>query len=412
MTFHQESRQRALIALVQVLGLAVWFSASAIAPSLQREWGISPAAAVWLTASVQIGFVAGAVASALLNLADRFRLPWMLACCTAGAAAATALMAVFASDLASGMAYRFLTGAFLAGVYPVGMKLMASWARPAQRGKSFGLLLCALTLGSALPHLINGWTLPWRSVILVSAGIALAGALISGTMLKTGPHCDENRRCKNPQYLLRMFTEPKPLLINLGYFGHMWELYAFWTWLPTVLAASQELAAGPAGPPIALWSFLAIGVFGGVGCLLGGWAADRWGRPTAAAVALSISGLCCLLSPLMLNAPNGLIMVFIFVWGAAVIADSGIFSTALSETVDPRHVGTALTAQTAVGFLLTVVSIQLVPLAAQSLSWNFALMILAVGPLIAVVAMTKLGRKHPLTCEVELSANEMTGERR
>jgi MFS family permease len=386
--------QRAAVAVVQVLGLAVWFSVSAVVPGLRAEWGIGAAAAVWLTGAVQLGFVAGAVGSTALNLADRVRPHLLLAASAAAAAVCTLLLALFVDGMAGAIPLRFLTGMFLAGVYPVGMKLMASWSDRAGRGRALGVLVGALTLGSALPHLIGGLgPLPWRSVLLAAAGIGALGAVVALGVVRPGPHLAGAPPTPNPRYAIAMFAERGPLLANLGYFGHMWELYALWTWIPGFLLAAPAAAALPVSTGLVV--FVAIGVAGAAGCLLGGWGADRYGRSPAAVAALAVSGVCCLLSPLAFAAGPALIVAFCVLWGAAVIADSGVFSTALSEAADPRYLGTALTAQTAIGFALTVVSIQLVPLLAEAAGWRFAFLLLAPGPLLGALAMRALGSRVP-----------------
>ncbi len=385
------NRQRTLIALVQVLGLSAWFSATAMVPSLRSEWDLAATAAVWLTASVQVGFVVGAVISTVLNLADRTTPQNLLGASALAAAACTAALALFVTGLGAAVPLRFLTGMFLAGVYPVGMKLMASWSPSTDRGRSFGVLLAALTLGSALPHLIVGLgPLPWRTVMLAAAALTAAGAAVAVAALRPGPYLAVRAITPNPRYALALFAEPGPRLVSLGYFGHMWELYALWTWLSIFVVAGREERGDATAASTGLIAFVVIGVAGGVGCLLGGWASDRFGRPPAAVAALVISGTCCMASPIFFAAPTSVLVVFLVVWGAAVIADSGVFSAALSETTDPRFVGTALTAQTAIGFLLTVVTIQLVPIVAGLIGWQYAFLLLAPGPVIGAAAMTAL----------------------
>ncbi|MFC7342801.1 MFS transporter [Saccharopolyspora griseoalba] len=382
--------QRAAIALVQVFGLAVWFSVSAVVPTLREEWGISSAAAVWLTGSVQLGFVTGAITSAALNLADRIRPHLLLAASAALAAGWTLLLAGFVDGMAAAIPLRFLTGVCLAGVYPVGMKLMASWSESRGRGLAMGVLIAALTLGSTLPHLIGGLgSLPWREVLVTAACIGLLGALVALSLVRPGPHLAAGAPARNARYALTMFAERGPRLANLGYFGHMWELYALWTWIPTFLLATPAGERLPASTGIVV--FTTIGIAGAIGCLLGGWGADRYGRSPAAVTALVISGACCALSPLAFDAGPALLIAFCVIWGASVIADSGVFSTALSEVADSRYIGTALTAQTAIGFGLTVLSIQLVPVVAAGVGWQFAFLLLAPGPFIGAVAMRTLG---------------------
>jgi len=390
--------QRGLIALVLVLALAVWFSASAVVPALASQWHLSAGAAAWLTAPVQAGFVLGAVVSAVLGLADRVRPHLLVAGCAASAAGCTLAMALFADGPLAAVPLRFATGVFLAGVYPVCMKLMASWSRPAGRALAMGVLIGALALGSALPHLIDGlWRLNWRAVLAVAAATAFCAAIIAGALVRPGPQFPSGGKAQRSRYALAMFAERGPRLVNLGYFGHMWELYALWTWLPTFLVVSRTAGTGlPASASAGrsgLDAFLVIGVAGLAGCLLGGWAADRLGRAVTAAAALTLSGACCLLSPLFFTASSPWLLAFAAVWGAAVIADSGVFSTLLSELADHRYVGTALTAQTAIGFLLTIVTIQLIPLLAGAIGWRYAFVALAAGPVTALPAMTTLNRR-------------------
>jgi len=385
------NRQRSLTALVQILGLSVWFSATAAAPSLRSEWGFGPTAAGWLTASVQIGFATGAVTSALLNLADRVKPQNLLAASAACAAACTAALALFGHGLSAAIALRFLTGVVLAGVYPVGLKLMASWAQSADRGRSFGVLIGALALGSAFPHLISGLgPLPWRTVMITAAALSAVGAVIAFGAIVPGPHLDGRAITPNPRYAVTMFAERGLRLTNLGYFGHMWELYALWTWLSVFVLAGQHERGHAAAASTGIIAFSAIGIAGLGGSLLGGWASDRFGRRPAAVTALVISGACCIASPLFFAAPTVVLVLFLLVWGGSVIADSGVFSTSLSEMADKRLVGTALAAQTAIGFLLTVVTIHLVPVAAGLVGWRYAFLLLAPGPVIGAVAMAAL----------------------
>ena len=382
-------RQLAAIAAVQVLVMATWFSASAVVPALRAGWQLTAGGAVWLTASVQLGFVTGAVTAAVLNLADRVPAHRLVAVCALVASAATACVAAFADGLAVAVPLRFLTGVALAGVYPTGLKLMTSWF---DRGRGFalGVLVGALTLGSALPQLISAFAaLPWRAVLLVAAASAAAGGLLAARVVRPGPLAAPAPPFR-PRYALTLFRERGPRLANLGYFGHMWELYAVWTWLPAYLAASTATTGAPL--PVGVVAFLAIGVAGVAGCLLGGWLGDRVGRARLAALAMTVSGSCCVLAAFAFGGPPLLVLALVFVWGAAVIADSGLFSACTSQVVDPRYTGTALTTQTAIGFLLTIVTIQATPLIAEHGGWPVAVALLALGPAAGTVAMLRLDR--------------------
>ena len=290
-------RQLWLIAAVQVLAMALWFSASAVVPSLRADWDVSRTSATLLTVAVQLGFVTGALASAALNLADRIRPPLLIAASATAGALATAAFAAWADGLGSAVPLRFLTGCALAGVYPVGMRLMATWFARG-RGFALGVLVGALTLGSALPQLLNGLTtLPWRGVLAAAALLGFAAALLAILLLRVGPHVAPAPPF-DPRYVARMFRDRRQRLVNLGYLGHMWELYALWTWLPSFIAASY--AAWDPGSDtraaVGLTAFAAIGLAGVAGCLLAGWVADRHGRARTTIAALLTSGACCILS--------------------------------------------------------------------------------------------------------------------
>lgn len=397
-------RQLWLVAVVQVLAMSVWFSAAAVVPSLSAEWGISSSAASWLTTSVQLGFVAGAVLSALLNLADRIHLPRLIAASALLAALTNALIPVFGDGLAFAVPMRFLTGVALAGVYPTGVKLMASWFREG-RGLAMGVLVGALTLGSALPHLVNGFeVLPWRTVLFVTTGLAAAAALIA-LALREGPLLASGSRL-HPAYVVQMFADRRQRLINFGYFGHMWELYAFWTWLPTYLAASLAAWRIEADDRVVveLVAFGVIGVAGAAGCVVGGVLAGRAGSVRVARWALLGSGACCAVSGVVFGASPLLLVPVLAIWGFSVIADSAQFSAALSNAANPGYVGTALTGQMAIGFVITAGTIRLLPLIASEVGWRWAMSALVLGPAVGVVALhgvrgavARAGRLNVLT---------------
>jgi MFS family permease len=386
-------RQLLFISVVQVLAMATWFSASAVVPALRAEWGISQTRATWLTAAVQLGFVTGAVVSAIVNLPDRVPAHRLVAVCTLVAAATTTTIALAVDGLTAAMLLRFLTGVALAGVYPPGLRLMASWFERG-RGLALGVLVGALTLGSALPQLVTSFAgLPWRGALLVAGALAVFGAVIALWLVRPGPLTAPSPPL-NPRYIITLFRDRGPRLANLGYFGHMWELYAMWTWLPAYLAASYAAHGTWSGSrtAVGLSAFLSIGVAGVAGCLLGGWFGDRFGRARTAAWAMATSATCCLLAVFVYGLHPVLVVVVLVVWGASVIADSALFSTCLTQVVDPRYVGTALTTQTAVGFLLTTVTIQAVPQVAERLGWPAAVAMLSLGPAAGAFMMARLHR--------------------
>jgi MFS family permease len=382
-------RELAVIASAQVLALTTWFAASAAAPAIRSEWHLSGAEVPLLTTAVQVGFVIGALSSALVNLPDRYPAPRVMTIGALGAALCTALFATIAHDVWVAAALRLLTGICLALVYPVGLKLASSWFLD-RRGLALGVLVGALTLGSTLPQLVGGsFGDAWRPGLGVAAGLALVAAVLA-SRTRIGPHVAAPRAFR-PGVAVSLLRQRGPRLAHLGYFGHMWELYAVWTWLPAYLTASTAAAGDPISDRArGLIAFVTLGLCGVLGCLVGGRAGDRWGLARTAAAAMVTSGLCCLLAAALYGGPLWLLLPLLAVWGAAVIADSALFSAATTRVVDPQWTGTALTFQTAVGFLITVVTIQGVPLVQEATSWPAAIALLGIGPLLGAVAMLRL----------------------
>lgn len=387
----QQKTQLALIAAVQILVMACWFSASAVVPALRADWGISAGQSTLLTVAVQVGFVVGALASAAFNVTDIFPAHRVMAVSAAVAAMSTGVIAVAVDSLEPAVVLRFLTGIALAGVYPTGLKMMTSWFTTG-RGWALGVLIGALTLGSALPQLINSFAaLPWRAVLIVAAVLAAMGAALAWAFARSGP-LTRPAPPFNPRYIFTLFAERGPRLANLGYFGHMWELYAVWTWMPAYVAATLTASTGvdSSRTLVGVISFTVIGVAGAVGCLAGGALGDRYGRARVAGWAMRISATCCLLAALAFGQSPYLVVPILLLWGASVIADSGLFSSCVADVVDPRYVGTALTVQTAIGFGLTIVTIQAVPVVVNLAGWPAATLALALGPIAGAVAMSKL----------------------
>lgn len=381
-------RALVLLALAELLCMSLWFSASAVVPALQREWRLTESGASWLTLAVQLGFVAGTLLSALLNLPDIISTRRLVVVAALGGASANAAFGLFASDLTTGVVLRFLVGLCLAGVYPPGMKIMATWFRRG-RGAALGVLVGALTLGKAAPYLVNAvGSGEWRVNVLLASLLALAGAFVVLLFVGDGPYLAPAARFDIRQ-TARVFSNRGVRLANFGYFGHMWELYAMWTWLPVMMRASLA-GRGESAALAEAASFLVIGA-GAVGCVVAGLVADRAGRTLVTSAAMIVSGACCLLVGFTFEAGStALLLTVAVVWGATVVADSAQFSACVTELGDPRYMGTALTMQTCCGFLLTTVSIHLVPLIAAAVGWRYAFAALAPGPVFGVVSMLRL----------------------
>ncbi|HKJ59668.1 MAG TPA: MFS transporter [Halobacteriales archaeon] len=381
-------RALSLVSVSTVLVLSLWFSATAVAPELATAWGLSPAEAAWLTSAVQVGFVVGAVVSAVLTVSDVVAPRHLIAASALAGAAATVAIAAAVDSLLPAVALRFLTGVFLAGVYPPAMKVMAGWFRSG-RGLAIGVLVGALTVGSSLPHLLRwiGGVGNARVVLYGSAGLAVVGGLVV-LLVEPGPY-QAPAAPFDPGAIGRILRDRGTLLANLGYFGHMWELYAVWAWVPAFVAASVQ--AGTPGSP-SLSPALAFGTIavGGLGAGLAGYWSDRLGRTTVTSASMVVSGSACLLAGIVFGSSLLLLVPFLVVWGFAVVADSAQFSTCVTELAEPAYVGTALTLQTAVGFLLTIASIQLVPVVAGVVGWQWAFAPLAVGPALGTAAMLRL----------------------
>ena len=375
------TRALALLAASLVLAMTTWFSASAVVPQLRADWGLGDSAAAWLTIAVQLGFVAGALVSSVLNVADVIAPRLVILTGAAGAAGANALLAVV-SSAGPAIPLRFLTGFFLAGVYPPALKLMATWFLRG-RGTALGILVGALALGAATPHLVNALGgLDWRTVVLATSALTLAGGLLA-LAVRDGPY-PFPQATFDPHQARRVFSNRGVRLASLGYFGHMWELYAMWAWFVVFYSTSVEPGAAAA------YATFAVIAAGALGCWAGGVLGDRIGRPETTALAMAVSGTCALAIGLLLDAPAWVVLAVGLVWGFTVVADSAQFSTLVTEHADQAYVGTALTMQLAVGFTLTVATIWLMPVFADAVGWRWAFAFLAPGPALGVLAMLRL----------------------
>lgn len=360
-------------------------------PDLQRDWGLPASALGTLTSAVQLGFIAGTLVFAFLALADRYS-PRRVYLAAALAGAACNLAAVAADGFEVLLVLRFLVGFSLAGIYPVGMKIASGWYREGL-GRAMGYLVGALVVGTALPHLIRalGATLPWQSVMVAVSLVAAAGGCLMYFAVPDGPYLAKSARF-DPRALGAVFASARFRASAFGYFGHMWELYAFWAFVPVALAA--HAAVQGVVLDVSLWTFVVIAA-GFAGCAAGGLASLRLGSAPVAAGQLSFSGLCCLASPLLFFAPAPLYVAFLVAWGVAVVGDSPQFSTLNAQNAPPQGVGTALTIVNCIGFAITIPAIGLLNVLAGHVSAQWLFLPLAAGPLLGLLAMRRLFRRVP-----------------
>lgn len=389
-----------LLSVAELLAMSLWFTGTAVLPQVTALWHSGLALGSWLTIAVQIGFSLGAIVFALFNISDVFSPIFVFVVSALAASAANAAFAWVAHEPLTAIILRGATGFFLAGVYPVGMKIIAGWFERG-RGLALGIMIGALTVGSAVPHGLNSvGGIAWRNVVLLGSAQAVLGALIVAIAVRQGPYAMPKSQLDVSQVL--EIVRNRPLrLANLGYLGHMWELYGFWGWIAVVFAAS----AGWPRSKYEMAAALAIAI-GAVGCIWAGAASDKLQDHSASArvaqrarvtlIAMAVSSTCCVVAALVFHHPMLLLWVSI-VWGIAVIADSAQFSTIISEVSDKSYVGTALTCQVAIGFLLTAFSIRFLALIAAHYGWAWALASMSVGPLLGIWAMIGLQTGSPAT---------------
>jgi MFS family permease len=398
-TYSTRWRVLALLGFAELLGMSLWFSASAVTPQLRSIWGLTTAEAAWLTTIVQLGFVCGTAVAAVLNLADLIpAAKFFSAGALLGAVANAAILA--APGYRSALLLRFVTGFSLAAVYPPAMKMTATWFR-SQRGLAIGVIVGALTVGKALPYLVRAIPhVGLRPVVLTSSIGAVIAALLVSVGYREGPYPFTSRPF-SWSHVGDVVRVREWRLATASYLGHMFELYAFWTWIPAFLAASVAAATGGffrAPRLISLLAFTTIAI-GGAGSVWGGLFADRRGRERLVSISLVMSGSCCLLSGVLFGGPIWILGALAMTWGFFVIADSAQFSTLVTESVPPHAVGTALTVQTSLGFLLTMLPMQIVPLIAQRTGWRWGFAILALGPAGGIAAIRRLAALRAASSE-------------
>jgi MFS family permease len=385
-------RMLALLAAAELMGMSLWFAASAVAPQLEVAWGLTGSETGWLTGSVQAGFVAGTALAAVLNLADLFpSRAYFATAAVLGAAANAGLL--LARGFEGALVSRFFTGFCLAGVYPPAMKMISTWFR-SSRGLAIGTIVGALTVGKAMPYLVRALrdAAVDPVVLTVSTGALIAAGLVA-VGYRDGPYPFE-RRPFSWQLVGTVVRERRWRLATGGYLGHMWELYSFWTWIVAFLAASAAARADGGfalAPPegVSLLGFAVIAV-GGAGCVWGGLVADRIGYERLVVRAMAASGACALLIGTVFGGSWWLLVPVALAWGFFVIADSAQFSALVTQSVPPHAVGTALTLQTSLGFLLTMLTIQLVPPMVGLVGWRWAFVILALGPVLGIISIRRL----------------------
>jgi MFS family permease len=385
--------QLGILAVGMVLAMSPSFAAAAVAPILRVEWSVGPLDLAFLTVVVQLGFAVGAIGLAVIGAPDVIPGPRLFAAGAIVAAMANLGFGLIASDPASAIPFRFLTGAALAAVYPVAMKLGAGWFRR-DRGLAIGVVNGALTVGVALPFLFRAVGayagVDWRPVVIAASVAGVAGAALVGWAGRSGP-LDVAAPRFSPAIAAAAFREPSVRLASLGYFGHMWELFAMWTWIPIFLLASFA-AVGISDPAVASLTAFAVVAAGGIGSAVAGAVADRIGRTTTTIAAMATSGTSAVVAGLLFGSPVPIVVAVAVIWGVSVVADSAQFSSAVSELAPPGTAGSALSVQTALGFTLTSVTIIGVGLLDPRTGggWLAAWLVLALGPLVGIVAMVRL----------------------
>ena len=373
-----------VLVAAQFAGTSLWFAVNAVMPDLQRELGWATSAVGALTSALQLGFIVGTLVFALLAIADRFSARRVFLVCALAGAACTVGAWALVRHYEALMALRFATGFFLAGIYPVGMKIAAQWYRQGL-GAALGLLIGALVLGSASAHALRalGNALPWPTLMLGVAALAAGGGLLLFFATHDAPHTHAKVTTLQWRALATLWTDGRVRASVLGYFGHMWELYTMWVMVPLILATRLQ------GTSLSWTAFAVLGA-GAIGCAGGGWVAQRWGSARVAGTQLLISGLCCLAAPWMLAAGDWVFYAWLVLWGITVAGDSPQFSTLTARNAPPQAVGSVLTLTNSIGFAISIVSILLFVSLSETVALGTLLPWLAIGPALGLWALRPL----------------------
>jgi len=377
------------IVFTQFAGTSLWFAGNAVLPELQQELNLKQDALSLITSSVQLGFILGTLCFAILSLADRVSPRLLFMVCAVAGALANVLIVLLPPNLTTILLLRVATGFLLAGVYPVGMKIAASWYS-GNLGKAIGYLVGALVLGTAFPHLLRalGTNLHWQTMLLSISALSAFGGILMFILVPDGPYLHKGAAF-DIRNMLQVFKVKEFRAAAFGYFGHMWELYTFWAFVPVILAYSLPTLSAA---QISFYSFCIIAA-GTIGCVGGGYLSQRFGSAKVAFVQLLFSGLCCLAAVVILQASAAIVIVpFLLFWGVVVAGDSPQFSALSARTAPPHLVGTALTVVTSIGFALTIISIQFTGLLLEFIPIPSAFMLLVIGPVLGLLSLKKLVR--------------------
>jgi MFS family permease len=381
-----------VIVISQFFCTSLWFAGNAILPDIIKQYNLDVSFLANLTSVVQFGFIAGTLFFAVFTIADRYSPSLVFFVCSIIAGAFNLGIIIPLISPQGLLVFRFFTGFFLAGIYPVGMKIASDYYQKGL-GKSLGLLVGALVLGTALPHLLKSVTsgFPWKYVIISISALSVIGGLMMQLLVPDGPFRRKGEKL-NASALVTAFRNKSFRAFSFGYFGHMWELYAFWAFVPVILTNNRNYHNKELD--ISFLSFLII-ASGSISCILGGILSQYFGAKKIAAVSLFLSCTCCLASPLfLLSASTTTLILFLLCWGLAVIADSPMFSTLVAQNAPQESRGSALTIVNCIGFSITIVSIQLIKILSENVNSRYVYLLLAAGPILGLIALLKNKKKY------------------